>query len=124
MIDDAAGRVAAADHHVAIGVEGGQQVGNALGRMGQIGIHHHQPVEPAEPDSLDHGEGQVPGWLAARHHAHGQAVRQLGHDGLAAVLRVVVDQQQFPGDWGFGEGGVNALGQARDVGRFAEGWER
>ena len=71
--------------------------------MGQIGIHHHQPVESAEPDALDHGEGQVPRRLAARHQAHGQAARQLRHHGLAAVIRVVVDQQQLPRNSAIGE---------------------
>ena len=120
-IDETARRVAAADDHVAIGVEGGQQIGDALRRMGQIGIHHHQPVESAEPDSLDNGKGQVARPLAARHQAHGQAPRQLRDHGLAAVIRVVVDQQQLPGDSAVGEGGVNPLGQAGDVGRLAKG---
>ena len=36
--------------------------------------------------------------------------------GLAAVVRVVVDQQQLPSDSAIGEGGVNALSQGGDVG--------
>ena len=78
------------------------------GRIGRAGFPRLR--RGTSPDSPEAGGGASPGAPGRRR------LGQFCDDGLAAVLRVVVDQQQLPIDSAFGEGGVNALSQGGNVG--------
>ena len=122
VVNGAARHVAAADYNVAIGIEGAQEIHNAFGGVRQIGVHHHQAVEAAVPDAVQHRQRQVARQPAANLHAHRQALGQRRHDGLAAVFRIVVYQKQFPLNAVPRQGGVDALDQLRrNVRRLAKG---
>ena len=105
-VDDAARRVAAADHRVAVGVEAREEFDDALRRMRQVGVHNQAPVETSESHTEENREGQVPRRAAAGRQTHRQTPRQFRYDLLAAVVRVVVDQDQLPFDSPPGPGAV------------------
>ena len=44
--------VAAAKRQITAVVQRPEQVDDALGRMGEIGVHHHQSVESGQPDAV------------------------------------------------------------------------
>ena len=120
-VEGAAGHVAAADRHGAVAVEGGEQRRDRFGRVRQVGVHDHDAVVSALFEAVQHRKRQVAGRLAAGEQAHRQALRERGGDGRGVVVRVVVGQHQFPGDAGIVQRGLEAFGEAREVGRFAEG---
>ena len=108
--------VAAAEDHVAVAiVEGAQQIGDALGRMGEIGVHHHQPVEAGGSDPGENGAGQVPWRVAACLDADREGSRELRDERRAPIPGVVVGEDQLPLDPGAGEHGVHALREGGDV---------
>ena len=92
--------VAAAHRHVAVAtVERGEQVGDALGGVREVGVDHDDAVVPAAGDAVEDGPRQVGPPAAAHHHPHRQPRGQPRRHRLAAVARSDVSSPNLRAAW-------------------------
>ena len=89
--------VTAADHKIrAAFAQRRDQLGNLLGRVAQVRVHHDQVLAARRAQPFQHGKTQI---AIARAHDEPQRIlaRQLTRELLGAVAAIVIDNDQLIG---------------------------
>ena len=70
-----------------------EQARDRLGRMAEVGVHHHEDVARGRAEAVEHGLGQVAACVAHHDPHPARLAEALGQARDAVVARIVDDQE-------------------------------